>query len=140
MIIPRNRYLEQLIARKHNNLIKVITGIRRCGKSFLLFKLFKEHLLSAGVEKSHIIEIELDDRRNKVFRDPDRCLEYVTGLLKDDRMYYLLIDEVQYMSEFEDVLNSFLHIPNLDTYVTGSNSRFLSTGLYGSLSCILRLA
>ena len=129
MIIPRNRYLEQLIARKHNNLIKVITGIRGCGKSFLLFKLFKEHLLSAGVEKSHIIEIELDDRRNKVFRDPDRCLEYVTGLLKDDRMYYLLIDEVQYMSEFEDVLNSFLHIPNLDTYVTGSNSRFLSTDI-----------
>ena len=129
MIILRNRYLEQLIARKHNDLIKVITGIRRCGKSFLLFKLFKEHLLSEGVEKSHIIEIELDDRRNKAFRDPDLCLEYVTGLLKDDGMYYLLIDEVQYMSEFEDVLNSFLHIGNLDTYVTGSNSRFLSTDI-----------
>ncbi|KAB4253881.1 ATP-binding protein [Bacteroides uniformis] len=129
MIIPRDRYLEQLIARKHNDLIKVITGIRRCGKSFLLFKLFKEHLLSEGVQKSHIIEIELDDRRNKAFRDPDRCLEYVTGLLKDDGMYYLLIDEVQYMSEFEDVLNSFLHIGNLDTYVTGSNSRFLSTDI-----------
>lgn len=129
MIIPRDRYLEQLIARKHNDLIKVVTGIRRCGKSFLLFKLFKEHLLSEGVQKSHIIEIELDDRRNKAFRDPDRCLEYVTGLLKDDGMYYLLIDEVQYMSEFEDVLNSFLHIGNLDTYVTGSNSRFLSTDI-----------
>lgn len=129
MVIPRNRYLEQLVARKHNNLIKVVTGIRRCGKSFLLFKLFREHLLSEGVDKSHIIEIELDDRRNKALRDPDRCLEHVTGLLKDEDMYYLLIDEVQYMSEFEDVLNSFLHIGNLDTYVTGSNSRFLSTDI-----------
>lgn len=121
--------MEQLVARKHNNLIKVVTGIRRCGKSFLLFKLFREHLLSEGVDKSHIIEIELDDRRNKALRDPDRCLEHVTGLLKDEDMYYLLIDEVQYMSEFEDVLNSFLHIGNLDTYVTGSNSRFLSTDI-----------
>lgn len=129
MIIPRDRYLEQLIASKHNNLIKVVTGIRRCGKSFLLFKLFKEHLLSEGTDKSHIIEIELDDRRNKALRDPDRCLEHVNGLLKDEKMYYLLIDEVQYMPEFEDVLNSFLHIPNLDTYVTGSNSRFLSTDI-----------
>lgn len=129
MIIPRDRYLEQLVVRKHNNLIKVVTGIRRCGKSFLLFKLFKEHLLSEGVDKSHIIEIELDDRRNKALRDPDRCLEYVSGLLKDENMYYLLIDEVQYMPEFEDVLNSFLHIPNLDTYVTGSNSKFLSTDI-----------
>ena len=121
--------MEQLVTRKHNNLIKVVTGIRRCGKSFLLFKLFREHLLSEGVDKSHIIEIELDDRRNKALRDPDRCLEHVTGLLKDEEMYYLLIDEVQYMSEFEDVLNSFLHIENLDTYVTGSNSRFLSTDI-----------
>lgn len=129
MIIPRDRYLERLVAHKHNGLIKIVTGMRRCGKSFLLFKLFREHLLSEGVPESHIIRIELDDRRNKRLRDPDACLEYVTGLLKEEEMYYLLIDEVQFMTEFEDVLNSFLHIENLDTYVTGSNSRFLSTDI-----------
>lgn len=129
MIIPRDRYLERLVAHKHNGLIKIVTGMRRCGKSFLLFKLFREHLLSEGVPESHIIRIELDDRRNKRLRDPDACLEYVTGLLKEEGMYYLLIDEVQFMTEFEDVLNSFLHIENLDTYVTGSNSRFLSTDI-----------
>lgn len=129
MVIPRDRYLEQLVSRKHNGLIKIITGMRRCGKSFLLFKLFKEHLISEGVPESHIIRIELDDRRNKSLRDPDVCLEYVTSLLKDESKYYLLIDEVQFMAEFEDVLNSFLHIDNLDTYVTGSNSKFLSTDI-----------
>lgn len=129
MVIPRDRYLEQLVSRKHNGLIKIITGMRRCGKSFLLFKLFKEHLIAEGVPESHIIRIELDDRRNKSLRDPDVCLEYVTSLLKDERKYYLLIDEVQFMAEFEDVLNSFLHIDNLDTYVTGSNSKFLSTDI-----------
>ena len=118
-----------LVSRKHNGLIKIITGMRRCGKSFLLFKLFKEHLIAEGVPESHIIRIELDDRRNKSLRDPDVCLEYVTSLLKDERKYYLLIDEVQFMAEFEDVLNSFLHIDNLDTYVTGSNSKFLSTDI-----------
>lgn len=129
MVIPRDRYLELLVSRKHNGLIKIITGMRRCGKSFLLFKLFKEHLIAEGVPESHIIRIELDDRRNKSLRDPDACLEYVTSLLKDERKYYLLIDEVQFMAEFEDVLNSFLHIDNLDTYVTGSNSKFLSTDI-----------
>ncbi|WP_301093135.1 ATP-binding protein [Bacteroides acidifaciens] len=129
MVIPRDRYLEQLVSRKHNGLIKIITGMRRCGKSFLLFKLFKEHLIAEGVPESHIIRIELDDRRNKSLRDPDVCLEYVTSLLKDESKYYLLIDEVQFMAEFEDVLNSFLHIDNLDTYVTGSNSKFLSTDI-----------
>lgn len=126
MIISRDTYLNKLIAHKHNHLIKIITGIRRCGKSYLLFKLFKTHLLDNGVSPSHIIEIELDDRINKHLRDPDNCLVYVRSLIKDSDMYYLLIDEVQYMSEFEDVLNSFLHIDNLDTYVTGSNSKFLS--------------
>lgn len=129
MVIPRDRYLELLVSRKHNGLIKIITGMRRCGKSFLLFKLFKEHLIAEGVPESHIIRIELDDRRNKSLRDPDVCLEYVTSLLKDEGQYYLLIDEVQFMAEFEDVLNSFLHIDNLDTYVTGSNSKFLSTDI-----------
>lgn len=129
MIIPREHYLSKLISRKHNRLIKVVTGIRRCGKSFLLFNLFKSHLLAEGTDKSHIIEIELDDRKNKALRDPDNCLQYVNERIKDDKMYYLLIDEVQYMAEFEDVLNSFLHISNLDTYVTGSNSKFLSTDI-----------
>lgn len=129
MVVPRDRYLELLVSRKHNGLIKIITGMRRCGKSFLLFKLFKEHLIAEGVPESHIIRIELDDRRNKSLRDPDVCLEYVTSLLKDEGQYYLLIDEVQFMAEFEDVLNSFLHIDNLDTYVTGSNSKFLSTDI-----------
>ncbi len=129
MVIPRDRYLELLVSRKHNGLIKIITGMRRCGKSFLLFKLFREHLIAEGVPESHIIRIELDDRRNKSLRDPDVCLEYVTSLLKDEGKYYLLIDEVQFMAEFEDVLNSFLHIDNLDTYVTGSNSKFLSTDI-----------
>ena len=129
MVIPRDRYLELLVSRKHNGLIKIITGMRRCGKSFLLFKLFKEHLIAEGVPESHIIRIDLDDRRNRSLRDPDVCLEYVTSLLKDEGQYYLLIDEVQFMAEFEDVLNSFLHMDNLDTYVTGSNSKFLSTDI-----------
>lgn len=129
MIISRNKYLNKLVSHKHNHLIKIVTGLRRCGKSFLLFKLFKKHLLDNGVAPSHIIEIELDDRFNKELRNPDKCLEYVRSMVVDREMYYLLIDEVQYMSEFEDVLNSFLHIDNLDTYVTGSNSRFLSTDI-----------
>lgn len=129
MIIPRKSYLDKLIAHKHNNLIKIVTGMRRCGKSFLLFKLFKEHLLAEGVAPSHIIEIELDDRRFKSLRDPDVCLSYIYEHIVDSAMHYLLIDEVQYMAEFEDVLNSCLHIDNLDTYVTGSNSRFLSSDI-----------
>ena len=94
-----------------------------------MFNLFKSRLLAEGVDKSHIIEIALDDRKNKELRDPDNCLTYVTQQVQDDKMYYLLIDEVQYMLEFEDVLNSFLHIGNLDTYVTGSNSKFLSSDI-----------
>jgi len=129
MIIKRDRYLNKLIAHKHNRLIKVITGVRRCGKSFLLFNLFKAHLLLDGVSNSHIIEIELDNRLNKDLRDPDRCLEYVMSRIEDNAMYYLIIDEVQYMPEFEDVLNSLLHVQNLDVYVTGSNSKFLSTDI-----------
>ncbi len=126
MIFQRRQYLNRIIAHKHNKLIKIITGIRRCGKSFLLFTLFKQHLLDSGVKASHIIEIPLDDREYKELRDPDKCLKYVKRKIKDDKMYYLLLDEVQYMAEFEDVLNSFLHVSNLDVYVTGSNSRLLS--------------
>lgn len=124
--MKRDIYLNKLIRRKHNGLIKVITGLRRSGKSYLLFELFYQHLIEEGVENSHIIKIALDDRMNKKYRDPDYLCEYVHGCVKDENMYYVLLDEVQYIPEFEDVLNSFLHIKNVDTYVTGSNAKFLS--------------
>jgi predicted AAA+ superfamily ATPase len=126
MEIRRDRYLERLIAHKGNGLVKIVTGIRRCGKSFLLFQLFKRHLIETGVKPTHIIEIQLEDRSNKELRNPDTCLSFIKKQIKDQKPYYLLIDEVQLMDEFEDVLNSCLHIQNLDTYVTGSNSKFLS--------------
>lgn len=129
MEIKRDKYLNRLVAHQGNQRVKIITGIRRSGKSYLLFRLFKQHLLDAGVKPTHIIEIQLDDRVNKELRDPDNCLAYIRKRVKDDKPYYLLIDEVQLMAEFEDVLNSCLHISNLDTYVTGSNSRFLSTDI-----------
>ena len=110
----------------YNGMIKVITGIRRCGKSYLLFELFYNHLLSTGVKEDHIIKIALDDRINKKFRDPDYLCDYVHNFVKDNDMYYILLDEVQMLDEFEDVLNSFLHMKNVDTYVTGSNAKFLS--------------
>lgn len=126
MEIKRNLYLDKLIRHKHNGMIKVVTGIRRCGKSYLLFNLFYNHLLSAGVTEDHIIKIALDDRQNKKYRDPDVLCEYVHNFIKDKDMYYILLDEVQLVNEFEDVLNSFLHIENADTFVTGSNAKFLS--------------
>ena len=129
MEIKRNRYLERLINHKHNGLIKVITGVRRCGKSYLLFELFKKHLIEQGVKQSHIIEIALDDRKHKDLRNPDVCYKYVTDLITDADMYYLLLDEVQIMDEFEDVLNGFLRVKNADVYVTGSNSKFLSSDI-----------
>lgn len=126
MEIRRDRYLERLIAHKGNGRVKIVTGIRRCGKSYLLFQLFKRHLIETGVKSNHIIEIQLEDRSNKELRNPDACLAFIKKQIKDQKTYYLLIDEVQLMDEFEDVLNSCLHIQNLDTYVTGSNSKFLS--------------
>lgn len=126
MEIRRDRYLERLIAHKGNGRVKIVTGIRRCGKSYLLFQLFKRHLIETGVKSNHIIEIQLEDRSNKELRNPDACLAFIKKQIKDQKPYYLLIDEVQLMDEFEDVLNSCLHIQNLDTYVTGSNSKFLS--------------
>ncbi len=126
MEIRRDRYLERLIAHKDNGRVKIVTGIRRCGKSYLLFQLFKRHLIETGVKPNHIIEIQLEDRSNKELRNPDACLAFIKKQIKDQKPYYLLIDEVQLMDEFEDVLNSCLHIENLDTYVTGSNSKFLS--------------
>lgn len=126
MEIKRELYLDKLIRHKHNGMIKVITGIRRCGKSYLLFELFYKHLLSLGIKEDHIIKIALDDRRNKKYRDPDFLCDYIHDSVKDGDMYYILLDEVQLVPEFEDVLNSFLHIKNADTYVTGSNAKFLS--------------
>lgn len=129
MLFRRTYYLEKLIRHKHNHLIKVITGIRRSGKSFLLFDLFVQHLLDSGVNDDHIIRIALDDRAHRALRDPDNCLSYIRRAVQDANMYYVLIDEVQLMAEFVDVLNSLLHIRNADVYVTGSNSRFLSTDI-----------
>ena len=126
MDIPRDRYLNRLIARMGNQRVKIVTGIRRSGKSYLLFQLFKRHLLQSGVKSSHIIEIQLEDRMNRELRNPDECLKFIRKKVRDEKPYFLLIDEVQLMDEFEDVMNSCLHIPHLDTYVTGSNSRFLS--------------
>ena len=126
MIIKRDKYLDELIGWKHTDLIKIVTGLRRCGKSFLFFNLFHQHLLSSGTDESHIIEIALDDISNEALREPFRMLEYVKSKIKDDNQYYLIIDEVQLLGRFVDVLNSFMHIDNVDIYVTGSNSRFLS--------------
>lgn len=126
MIIVRNKYIRQLLENRHNGLVKVITGIRRCGKSFLLFNLFKQQLQKEGVDNDHIIEMAFDDFGNRKYRNPDKFYQYIKSLIKDENMYYILLDEVQMMDEFEDVLNGLLHIPNADVYVTGSNAKFLS--------------
>ena len=126
MEIKRDRYLNTLISKEHNGLIKVITGMRRCGKSYLLFTLFKEHLLSEGVDEGHIIEIAFDAFENKKYRDPDVLYPYLKEQIKDDAMYYVLLDEVQLLGEFESILNSLIRMKNVDVYVTGSNARFLS--------------
>lgn len=127
MEIQRDYYLNELISKEKNGLIKIITGLRRAGKTYLLFNLFYKYLLNKGIEKSHIIDIALDDRLNKELRNPDNMLNYIRKKIIDDDLYYILIDEVQLMDEFEDVLNSLMHIRNADVYVTGSNSKFLST-------------
>lgn len=127
MEIKRDVYLGKLIRKKKNGLIKVVTGVRRCGKSYLLFRLFHDYLLDSGVSEDHIIEIALDDRSNKELRDPDVVLKFIKESIKDKGDYYIILDEVQYLDEFEDVLNSLLHIRNADVYVTGSNSKFLSS-------------
>ncbi len=127
--IKRELYLDQLIKKQNNGLIKIITGIRRCGKSFLLDPIFREYLLEHGVSENHIIKIDFDERRNKKYLDPDVLDDYIRSLIVDDQMYYLLLDEVQKVDDFESVLNGFLHIENLDVYVIGSNSRFLSSDI-----------
>ena len=126
MYFERKAYLKELISAEGNGMIKIITGIRRCGKSFLLFNIFRKHLLERGVAEDHIIQVNLEDRRNKKLRDPDALLEHIDALMKDKDRYYILLDEVQMVKEFEDVLNSYLHVENAEVYVTGSNARFLS--------------
>lgn len=126
MEIRRDIYLKKLINRMHNGMIKVVTGIRRSGKSYLLFTIFKDYLLSEGVDEDHIISIELDRLENKKYRNPYVILEKIRSQLIDSKDYYIFLDEVQLLDQFEDVLNSLLHIKNVDVYVTGSNSKFLS--------------
>ena len=126
MDIKRDKYLEDLINRMHNGMIKIVTGIRRCGKSYLIFTIFRNYLKEQGIDESHIVAIELDQRRDKKYRDPDVILEYIESCIVDEGQYYILLDEVQLLNEFEEVLNSLLHIKNVDIYVTGSNSKFLS--------------
>lgn len=126
MEIKRDFYLQELLQSRHNGMIKVITGLRRSGKSYLLFNLFADALVHEGVADNHIIKINLEDRRNSELRDPDNLLHQIDSLLVDDQMYYILLDEVQMVREFEDVLNSYLSVKNADVYVTGSNAKFLS--------------
>lgn len=127
MIIQRDIYLEKLKGGIGNGMIKVVTGIRRCGKSYLLSELFRKYLASIGIDDAHIIYVALDDRLNAALRNPDAMMAYVKSRITDAGLYFILLDEVQYMDEFEDVLDSFLHIRNAEIYVTGSNSHFLST-------------
>ena len=126
MVIERNKYLQELVSCRHNGLVKIITGMRRCGKSFLLFRLFRRFLEDNGVPNDHIVEMAFDDYAFKEFRNPDKFYAYVKGRIIDDQPYYILLDEVQMLDEFEDVLNSYLHVENAEVYVTGSNARFLS--------------
>ena len=126
MEIPRPLYLNALVQRRHNGLVKVVTGIRRAGKSYLLFTIFTDWLRSQGIDDDHIIRIVLDDLESMPYRDPLVLLRHIKSLITDGEMYYILLDEVQMVDRFEELLNSLLHIKNADIYVTGSNSRFLS--------------
>lgn len=124
--IERNIYLNRLIDSIGNGMIKIVTGVRRSGKSFLLFRLFVEWLQSQGIDDAHIIKVNLEDRLNKQLRDPDVLLNHIYSHILDDGHFYVLLDEVQMVPEFEDVLNSFLDKENVDVFVTGSNAKFLS--------------
>lgn len=127
--IKRNSYLKQLISGKQNGLIKIVTGIRRCGKSYLLFKIFRNHLLEQGVTPNHIISLALDDILNEEYCDPKKLVLYIKENIKDSQIHYVLLDEVQMVDNFVGALNSLLHIDNVDVYVTGSNSKFLSSDI-----------
>ena len=126
MFFERKSYLEQLISAEGNGMIKVITGIRRCGKSYLLFNIYRDHLLERGIHEDHIIQVNLEDRRHKKLRDPDALLEHIDKQMTDKDMYYILLDEIQFVPEFEDVLNSYLNVRNAEVFVIGSNAKFLS--------------
>lgn len=129
MEIKRDYYLKELIDRLDNGLIKIITGIRRCGKSYLLNTIFKNYLLEQGTDKEHIIQLSLDERTNFKYLDPDELNEYIRSLIMDEKKYYILLDEIQEVKEFESVLIGFMHINNVEIYVTGSNSKFLSSDI-----------
>lgn len=128
-MIKRDLYLQKIIDRMNNGMIKVITGIRRCGKSYLLFEIFYKYLLEHGVSNSHIITLQLDDRLNIKYRNPDELCDFIHSKIIDFQKYYILLDEVQLVQNFEEVLISFLHIQNVDIYVTGSNAKFLSSDI-----------
>ena len=129
MEAKRERYISSLLERRNNGLIKIVTGVRRCGKSYLLFNLFKRKLMELGVREDHIISFALDDYQNREYLRPDNLNQYVRARIVDNDMYYILLDEIQLVPNFEYLLNGFLHIPNADTYVTGSNSKFLSSDI-----------
>ena len=124
--IRRDYYLKKLISKQHNGLIKVITGMRRCGKSYLLFTIFRNYLLETGVPVDHIIDMAFDSYENKKYRNPDVLYPHIKNQISDHGMYYILLDEVQLLGDFESVLNGFMRMPNVDVYVTGSNAKFLS--------------
>ena len=129
MEIKRDFYLKKLIQHKKNGMVKIVTGVRRCGKSYMLFKLFRDHLLNVGVKADHIISIALDDFGNRKLQNPNELYNYVKSQIVDNEDYYILLDEIQLVPEFESVINGFMHIANADIYVTGSNSKFLSSDI-----------
>ena len=129
MNIERPIYLQQLINRMNNGMIKIVTGLRRCGKSYLLFELFREYLLSSGVKAENIIGIELDRFSSAKYRDPAVLLDYLNTKIHENENYYIMLDEIQMLRDFSSVLNELLHYRNVDVYVTGSNSKFLSTDI-----------
>lgn len=129
MEAKRERYISSLLERRNNGLIKIVTGVRRCGKSYLLFNLFKRKLMELWVQEDHIISFALDDYQNREYLNPDNLNQYVRARIVDKDIYYILLDEIQLVPNFEYLLNGFLHIPNADTYVTGSNSKILSSDI-----------
>ncbi len=129
MEIKREFYLNELVDRLDNGLIKIVTGIRRCGKSYLLDPIFKNYLIQQGVERDHIIKLSLDERANSKYLDPDILDQYIRSLIVDNKKYYIILDEIQEVKDFESVLIGFMHINNVEIYVTGSNSKFLSSDI-----------
>ena len=125
-MIQRNKYLNELVSLQGNGMIKVITGMRRCGKSYLLFNIFVSYLREQGINPEQIIKINLEDFKHRALRNPNNMYSYVESQIKDDRTHYILLDEIQLLEHFEDVLNGFLNIQNVEVYVTGSNAKFLS--------------